>query len=162
MIFSSCRNYKPCQFVVTSELNFHIWNANRPMKCEFKMAAYRGQFCTSLSVPYAGLYFSLSLPRDFLHFPEGVLFENMLPRALQVLCCQCKNTKTIYNSLLQTFIIVFHSLCQTFLVSDFALLVTLVATILIKSYLMRRHTPHTHDVLKLHLTTIVHPVHTTN
>ena len=83
-------------------------------------------------------------------------WEQMLPRALQVLCCQCKNTKTIYNSLLQTFIIVFHSLCQTFLVSDFALLVTLVATILIKSYLMRRHTPHLHDDLKLHLSTLVH------
>ena len=50
-----------------SELDFHIWNANWPMKCEAKMAAYGGQFCTSISVPFAGLYVSFSLPH-FLHF----------------------------------------------------------------------------------------------
>ena len=56
-----------------------------------------------------------------------------------------------------------NSLCETFLVSDFALLVTLVAIVLIMiSYLMRCHKHHTHGVLKLHLSTIVHPVHTTN
>ena len=37
-----------------SELDFHIWNANWPMKCEAKMAAQGRQFCTSVLVSYAG------------------------------------------------------------------------------------------------------------
>ena len=40
------------------------------MKCEEKMAAHGGQFCTSVLVSYAVLYVSSSLPRDILHFPE--------------------------------------------------------------------------------------------
>ena len=59
----------------TSELDFHIWNANWPMKCEAKMAAHGGQFCTSVPVPYAGLYVSFSLPRDFLHFLKISLWK---------------------------------------------------------------------------------------
>ena len=51
-----------------SDLNLHIWNANWPMKSEAKMAAHEGQFWTSVSVSYAGLYASFSLQRDFLHF----------------------------------------------------------------------------------------------
>ena len=39
----------------TSELDFHVWNANWTMKSEAKIAAHEGQFCTSLLVPYAGL-----------------------------------------------------------------------------------------------------------
>ena len=46
------------------------------MKCEAKMAANGGEFCTLVFVPYAILYVSFSLPRDFLHFLEGFLFEN--------------------------------------------------------------------------------------
>ena len=46
------------------------------MKYEAKMAAHGGEFCTSVFVPYAVLYVSFSLPRDFLHFLEGFLFEN--------------------------------------------------------------------------------------
>ena len=37
-----------------SELNFHIWNANWPVKSEAKMAAREGQFWTSVLVSYAG------------------------------------------------------------------------------------------------------------
>ena len=62
--------------VVTSELNFHLWNANWPMKSEAKMAAHGGQFCTSVSVPYAGLYVSFNLPLDFLNFLKIFLIEN--------------------------------------------------------------------------------------
>ena len=54
--------------VLTIELDFHIWNANWPMKCEAKMAAHGRQFCTSILVPYAVLYVSFSLPCYFLHF----------------------------------------------------------------------------------------------
>ena len=56
--------------VPTSELDFRIWNANWPVKCEAKMAAYRGQFCTSVLVSYAVLYVSFGLPHDFLHFSK--------------------------------------------------------------------------------------------
>ena len=55
-----------------------------------------------------------------------------------------------------------NSLWETFLVCDFAFLVSLVAIIIIKSYLMRCHTYDTHGVLKLHLSAVVHPVHATN
>ena len=58
-----------------SELDFHIWNANWPMKSEAKMATYGGQFWTSVLVPYAGLYVSFSLPRDFLHFLTSFLWK---------------------------------------------------------------------------------------
>ena len=40
------------------------------MKCEVKMAAHGGQFCTSVLVPYAVLYISFSLPHDILLLPE--------------------------------------------------------------------------------------------
>ena len=40
------------------------------MKSEAKMAAHGGQFWTSVSVPYAGMYVSFSLLRDFLLFSE--------------------------------------------------------------------------------------------
>ena len=40
------------------------------------MAAHGGQFSTSVSVPYVGLYASFSLSRNFLHFLEGILYEN--------------------------------------------------------------------------------------
>ena len=53
---------------LNSELDFHIWNANWPMKCEAKMAVHGGQFWTSVSVLYAGLYVSFSLLRDSLLF----------------------------------------------------------------------------------------------
>ena len=56
-----------------SELDLHIWNANWPMKYETKMAAYGGQFCTSVSFPYAGLFVSFSLPRGFLYFLKSFL-----------------------------------------------------------------------------------------
>ena len=39
-----------CVSDVASELDFHIWNANWPMKCEAKMAAHAGQLCTSVLV----------------------------------------------------------------------------------------------------------------
>ena len=42
----------------TSELDFHIWNANWQMKSEVKMAAYEGQICTSVLVSHATFYFS--------------------------------------------------------------------------------------------------------
>ena len=45
------------------------------MKSEAKMAAHGGQFWTSVSVPYAGLYVSSSLLRDFLLFSEE-FFQN--------------------------------------------------------------------------------------
>ena len=57
----------------TSELNFHIWSANWPMKREAKLAAHGGQFCTSVLVPYAVLYVSFSLPRDFYTFLKSFL-----------------------------------------------------------------------------------------
>ena len=60
----------------TNELDFNIWNANWPVKCEAEMAAHVGQFCTSVLVPYAASYVSLSLRRGFLHLPEGLLVEN--------------------------------------------------------------------------------------
>ena len=69
---------KPCFhkfYKMSSGLNFHIWNANWPMKTEAKMAANGGQFRTSVSVPYAGLYVSFSLPRDFLHFLTSFLWK---------------------------------------------------------------------------------------
>ena len=59
----------------TSELDFHIWNANWAMKCEAKMADREGQFCTSVSVPCAGLYVNFSLPRDFLYFLKSFLWK---------------------------------------------------------------------------------------
>ena len=73
------RNPLPASFSehgLLREHDFHIWNANWPMKSEAKMAAYGGQFCTSVLVPYAGLYISFSLPRDFLHFLKIFLIEN--------------------------------------------------------------------------------------
>ena len=69
--------------IKASELNFHIWNANWAMKCEAKMAAYGEQFCRSVLVPYEVLYVNSSLPNDFLHFPEGFLFENTHKISLQ-------------------------------------------------------------------------------
>ena len=60
----------------TSELDFHFWNANWPMKSEAEMATHGGQFWTSVSVPYTGLYVSFSLARDFLHFLKIFLIEN--------------------------------------------------------------------------------------
>ena len=56
---------------------------NWPMKSEAKMAANGGQFWTSLSVPYACLYVSFSLPRDFLNFLKISLFENTYKICLQ-------------------------------------------------------------------------------
>ena len=53
------------------------------MKSEAKMAAHGGQFWTSVSVPYAGLYVSFSLPRDFLHFLKIFLIENTHKTCLQ-------------------------------------------------------------------------------
>ena len=53
------------------------------MKCEAKMAAYGGQFCTSVLVPYAGLYVSFGLPRDVLHFLKNFLIENTQKTCLQ-------------------------------------------------------------------------------
>ena len=47
---------------MTSKPDIHIWNANRPMKCEAKKALYGGQFCTSVSVSDVGLFISFSLP----------------------------------------------------------------------------------------------------
>ena len=45
------------------------------MKSEAKMAAHAVQFWTSVSVPYAGLYVSFSLLRDFLLFSEEFSFK---------------------------------------------------------------------------------------
>ena len=67
----------------TSELNIHIWNANWPMKSEAKMVAHGEQFWTSVSVFYAGLYVSFSLPRDFLPFLKIFLIENIQKTCLQ-------------------------------------------------------------------------------
>ena len=61
--------------VQASELSFHIWNANWPMKSEAKMAAHGGQFWMSVSVPYAGLYVNFSLSRDFSHFLTSFLWK---------------------------------------------------------------------------------------
>ena len=58
-----------------SELNFHIWNANRPIRSEAKMAAHGGQSWRSLSVPYSGLYVRFSLLRDLLLFSEEFYFK---------------------------------------------------------------------------------------
>ena len=55
--------------------NFYILNANWPTKSEAKMATYGGQLCTSVSVSYAGLYVSFSLPRDFLYFLKSFLWK---------------------------------------------------------------------------------------
>ena len=68
-----------------SELDFHIWNANCPMKSEAKMAAHGSQFWTSVSVPYAGLYVSFSLPRHCLLFLKISLIENRHKTCLQKL-----------------------------------------------------------------------------
>ena len=65
----------PAERESISELNFHIWNANWPMKTGAKMAAHGGQFWTSASVPYASLYVSFSLSRDFLHFLTSFLWK---------------------------------------------------------------------------------------
>ena len=40
------------QYVGLSELDFHIWNANWPVKCEAKIVAYGGQFCTLVTRRY--------------------------------------------------------------------------------------------------------------
>ena len=69
--------------VPTSELDFHIWNASWPIQYEAKMAAHRGQFCTSVLVPYAGLHVSFSLPCDFLLFLKIFLIENTYKTCLQ-------------------------------------------------------------------------------
>ena len=58
-----------------SEFNFHIWDANHPVKSEAKMAAHGGQFWTSVSVPCSGLYVSFSLLRDLLLFSEEFSFK---------------------------------------------------------------------------------------
>ena len=71
------------EFNGCSELDFHIWNANWPMKSEAKMAARGGQFCMSVSVPYAGLFVSFSFPRDFLHFLKIFLIVNTHKPCLQ-------------------------------------------------------------------------------
>ena len=53
----------------TSELNFHIWNANSQSfaraKNEAKMAAHGGKFWTSVSVLFAVLHVSSSPLHDF-------------------------------------------------------------------------------------------------
>ena len=80
-----------------SELDFHIWNGNWPMKCEVKMATHShgGHFCTPVSVPYAVLYASFSLPREntdkiFLQKTEvNLMTSNIFRRnqtELQVMC----------------------------------------------------------------------------
>ena len=46
------------------------------MKSEAKMAAHGGQFWTSVSVQYSGLYVTSSPPRNFLHFLKIFLIEN--------------------------------------------------------------------------------------
>ena len=43
------------------------------MKWEAKMAAYGGQFCTTVLASYEVLYVSFSLPRNFLHFLKSFL-----------------------------------------------------------------------------------------
>ena len=43
LIFQSQSAHGYLVSVVPSELNFHIWNANWPIKSEAKMAAYGGQ-----------------------------------------------------------------------------------------------------------------------
>ena len=45
------------------------------MKCEAKMAAHGGQFCTSVLVPYTVFYVSFSLPRAILLFPEEIFLQ---------------------------------------------------------------------------------------
>ena len=64
------------QRLETSELNFHIWNANSQSfaraKSEAKMAAHGGKFWTSVSVLFAVLYVSSSPLHDFnLQFVFG-------------------------------------------------------------------------------------------
>ena len=59
----------------SSELNLHIWNANWPMKSKAKMAAHGGQFWTSVSVSYAGLYVRFSLPHNIFHFLTRFLWK---------------------------------------------------------------------------------------
>ena len=58
-----------------SEVDLLVWKANWPKKCEGKIAAHGGQFCTSVSFPYACLYVRFSLPRDFLHFLKSFLWK---------------------------------------------------------------------------------------
>ena len=53
------------------------------MKSEAKMAAYGGQFWTSVLIPYASLYVIFSLPRDSLHFLKIFLIENTRKTCLQ-------------------------------------------------------------------------------
>ena len=71
------------RFGQLNELNFQSWNANWPVKSEAKMAAHGGQFWTSVPIPYAGLYFSFSLPLDILDFLKIFLIESTHKTCLQ-------------------------------------------------------------------------------
>ena len=64
---------------------------------EAKMAAHGGQFCTSVSVPYAGLYVYFSLPRDFLRFLK-TFFEITRKTCLQ----NIEMSLTIWNIIRQS------------------------------------------------------------
>ena len=91
-----------------SELDFHIWNANLPMKSEAVMAAHGGQFCTSVSVPYAGMYVSFSLPRDFLLFLKIFLIENTHKTCLQKMETSLRISNIFRQSQTELQIIYFH------------------------------------------------------
>ena len=60
----------------TLESQVEVKNPRRGNVGEANMAAHGGQSWTSVSVPYAGLYLSFSLLRDFLLFSEIVFFRN--------------------------------------------------------------------------------------
>ena len=50
---SDVTNPRVKQPALAIELDFHIWSANWPMKCEAKMAAQGGQFCRGEAILHA-------------------------------------------------------------------------------------------------------------
>ena len=75
------------QCIGSSELDFHVWNANWSMKSEDKLVSHGGQSCTSVSVPYAVLYVSFCLPTRLFRFLKSFLWkysQNMSSKYISV------------------------------------------------------------------------------
>ena len=78
------------------------------MKSEDKMVAHGGEFCTSVQLPYAGLYVNSSLPRDFLLFLKIFLIEDTHETCLQKIEMSLRISNVFRQSQTELQVIYFH------------------------------------------------------
>ena len=78
------------------------------MKSEAKMAVHGLKFWTSVSVLYAGLHVSFSLPREFLHFLKFFLFENSHKTCLKKMEMSLRISNMFQQSQTKLQVIYFH------------------------------------------------------